>query len=108
MRVGERAQHLEKRSLGCIEMPHIVPERVVGIEADEADCHGQFYTPVSAERCLSTGSARRTPSSQIVYPTRLSFDPTSRTDRTDTSAAVQRIPDRRPLDLLAFAGGSQA
>jgi hypothetical protein len=40
-RVGEGRQHRLERPLGLREEAHIVPECVVGIEADEVDGHGE-------------------------------------------------------------------
>jgi hypothetical protein len=36
---GERLQHGEEGAFGSFEVAHVVPQRVVGIEADQVDWH---------------------------------------------------------------------
>jgi len=75
--VGKGLEHRHQRLFGRVEMPHIVPEGVVGIQADELDCHVLILALSSGTGCYNrhrasivANSERRTPGSLITgHPT---------------------------------------
>jgi 16S rRNA (uracil1498-N3)-methyltransferase len=56
--VGERLEHAHQRVLRFVEKAHVVPQRIVGIEADEVDRHGTRTNKIRHSR--ESGSLAQT------------------------------------------------